>query len=375
MTLELPAHIAFTRQLPEVVTNLSNSCAQSMTVAELLALTNATFDDCNLTYTSVAGSLALREAILAYQQTLNEKVHSLTAQHVVTFCGAQEALAAIYKTVLSPGDEVIVMTPCYPSLVTMVAQRGCRVVEIKLAEHEQWQFTLSDVAAAISDKTKLIVLNAPHNPTGSVISRSLRQALLQLAQKHQCYLLADDVSQASNYNNEDLAHDYLNYERAISVSVMSKSLGLSGIRVGWAITQCTRLVDGLLAQKAYGSICTSAVDEQLATLALRNFEPIIARNNQIIHQNIEYFQQFVTENSDFISWLAPRAGILSLAKINTALPIEQWCYQLAKRHQTLLLPATLFGLDGQYVRVGLGQRHFNKQLSPLAEYLSLCSQN
>jgi len=373
MTLELPAHIAFSRQLPKVVNNLSNSCAQSMSIAELLAMTNGNIDDCALTYASLAGSSELREAILAYHHAFNENTHSLSARHVITFCGAQEALAAIYNTILSSGDEVIVMMPSYPSLASMAAQIGCRVVEIPLLEKAQWQFSLSDVECAISEKTKLIVLNAPHNPTGSIIPRSLRQAILKLAQQYQCYLLADDVSQASNYNNEDLAHDYLNYEKSISVSVISKSFGLSGIRIGWAITQCERLLDGLLAQKAYGSICTSAVDEQLATLALRNFKPIIERNNQIILQNIEHFQEFVTENSELISWVPPRAGIMSVARINTAMLIEQWCYQFAKRHQSLLLPATLFGINGQYVRVGLGQRHFNKQLAPFAEYLSHCS--
>jgi len=370
MNIQIPPHIKYTRQLPETKASLSNSCAESMSIGQLLKITHGSINSCKLHYASVAGSQAFRESVLTFHSALNKGEHGLTPEHVVSFCGAQEALAAIYKSVLLPGDEVIVTTPSYPSLVYMAKQIGCRVKQIQLKEAQQWRLSFSEVKKAISEHTKLIVLNSPHNPCGSIIDKTLRQEVLSLAKRYDCYLLSDDVSQASNYLGQDLSHDYLSYEKAISVSVMSKSFGLAGIRVGWVISRNEALLDRLLAFKTQGSICTSIVDEQLASLALRYHDKIVERNNQIIHSNYNAFQQFVTEYAEFISWCPPQAGILSVAHIKTNAPIETWSFQLAKHFQVLVLPACLFGLEGNYVRIGLGQLDFEPQLKKLANFFT-----
>jgi len=134
-------------------------------------------DELALNYGSLSGSSSLRQAIVTFHQELNKQDNNcsddcwggveLNEKNVLTFCGAQEALAAAYEALLLLGDEVIVITPCYPSLVNMTKQRGCIVKEVKLLVEHRWKLTIECFLSLVNNKTKLIVLNSPHNPTGA----------------------------------------------------------------------------------------------------------------------------------------------------------------------------------------------------------------
>jgi len=382
----LPAHVAFSQAIKAntanpIEFNLSNSCAQSMSVAQLCQLADAeinrdlavefndSINEIELSYSALQGSAELRKAILNFHQYLNQHQTNITEHNVLTFCGAQEAMAATYQCLLQPEDEIIVVTPCYPSLVTMAQQIGCGIRVIELKEQEKWQLTLDHFIALISDKTKLIVLNSPHNPSGSIIDSALADQVLQLAKKFDCYILSDDVSQASNYRSLPLAHKFLTYDKAIVVAVLSKSFGLAGIRLGWAVSKNAELVQELLAVKSYGSICCSVIDEKFAEIALLHHQKIIAENNSIILNNIRLFQRFIDRNSDLFSWHAPQAGILALVKCHFSQPIEEWATQLAHQQGILVLPSALFGMSGQYFRLGLGQRNLFQTLVKLQQFI------
>jgi len=189
-----------------------------------------------------------------------------------------------------------------------------------------------------------------------------------LAQKFDCYLLADDVAQASNYHHLALQHNYLSYDKAIIVSVLSKSFGLAGIRVGWAISKNVQVIQKLLAIKCYDSICCSAIDLHLAEIALLHSDKIIKSNNQIIKDNINIFQIFLDTNSDLFSWHKPKAGMLVVVKCHFEQSIEKFAKELAQQKAILLLPTSLFGLNGQYFRLGLGQINLCQILKQLQSF-------
>jgi aspartate/methionine/tyrosine aminotransferase len=366
----LPAHIEFSRQLaPYVTDNISDSTGQSLTLAQLCQLSNTDITQTQLQYASVQGSAALREAIVTFHQGLNSHQQQLSKDDAITFSGAQEALSAIYQSVLSPGDEVVVVTPSYPSLVSMAKSLGAKVKEIKLTQNNAWKVAIEDFERAVSSKTRLIVLNSPHNPTGSVIDSALAENILQLAKKYQCYLLSDDVSQASNYSGIALAHRYLDYQNSIVVAVMSKSFGLAGIRIGWALTPNKAIMDNLRAIKTRNSICCSAIDEALALIALENSQQILVTNNKIIADNITLFEEYAAQHSDLISWHPPKAGILALVEIKQVKSMTHWSTALAKNTGVLALPCELFGLSGNYFRLGLGQKDFANILTKFADYI------
>ena len=139
---------------------------------------------------------------------------------------------------------------------------------------------------------------------------------------------------------------------------MSKSLGLAGIRIGWAVTPNNKLRDQLLAIKAVNSICCSKIDEKLAVLALQNRSEILANNNQTILDNISLFKAFIDRHSDKLGWQPPKAGMLSLVEVKNISSITSWAAQVAQESGVLLLPSELFGMTGNYFRLGLGQKSF-----------------
>jgi aspartate/methionine/tyrosine aminotransferase len=362
----MPAHIEFSQRLnADIRYNLSDSTAQTMTVSELCSLADTNIGQIPLSYGSLMASSALRQAILAFHTPANTSETMLDEDNVLTFCGAQEALAAIYQSILQPGDEVVLLTPCYPSLRVMAENMGCVVNPIKLSSSHAWQVTIDSFLPLVNEKTKLIVVNSPHNPSGSVIDSALAEQLLALAKQYNCYILADDVSQASNYNNLPLAHQYLTYQKAIVVSVLSKSFGLAGVRVGWTICQDRGLVKQLLANKCYGSICCSAVDLFLAEIALTHRRTITEKNNLIIKNNIEIVQKFIDRNKRIFSWHPPQAGLLAIVKCHFQQPVELWAKHIAQSCGVLILPTSLFGLPGQYFRLGLGQQNLSNGLDAL----------
>ncbi|TWX56917.1 pyridoxal phosphate-dependent aminotransferase [Colwellia hornerae] len=391
MSNTLPAHIAFGQRLAEnqkvtIAHNLSNSCGQTLSVAQLCRLGNISLDNLlaeqALSYASLSGSHYLRTLIADFHQDHNHHKVKLTAENVLTFCGAQEALSAIYQTVLGEEEitqcnkpeqhaaiEIVVITPCYPSLVTMAEQMGIKVRCLTVDFQQNWQINQAALLALVNENTRLIVLNSPHNPSGSIIDTQFAEQILAVAKQFNCYLLADDVSQASNYNNLDLAHHYLDYERTIVVSVLSKSFGLAGLRIGWAVSKDKLLLKKLLAVKAQGSICSSIVDEKLAELALENHVKIISENNIIIKDNIALFQQFIDKNQSHFSWFPPQAGLLTLVKCHSDLPMLKWAEQLAEQVGIFVYPSCLFGLTGPYFRLGLGAKNFPMTLDSLQGFV------
>lgn len=374
--IALPAHIRYTRQLSakhiEIDINLSHSGAQALTIAQLLNFApeqTSDFEQLSLEYASVQGKLSLRQKIAQFHQRCNTHQGNTLPEHIITFTGAQEALKAIYQVVISPGDEVVVFTPCYPSLVNMVEQCGGIVKTIELSAKNQWQFDIETLEKTVNSSTKLIVVNAPHNPTGSILSKKEQAKILSLAQQFDCYLLSDDVTQVSVHNeNISTKHSFLDYQKTIVVSVMSKSFGLAGVRLGWLVTSDSELIEPLLALKCYGSICTSAVDEYLAEVALSHSEAIIAGQIEQVQINKNLVEQFIAQFPQQFSWHAPKAGFLSVLEIHGVEDINSWLLALAENTGVLLLPAQLFGLNGPYVRLGLGQSNLNLGLEKLKNY-------
>lgn len=375
---QLPAHIQYGRQLnADINYNLSHSCAQIMSLSQLFKGEESYLQQIveqPLEYAALQGGELLRQAIADFHQVHNFHDESLSAENVVTFAGAQEGLAALYHAILVPADEVVVFTPSYPSLVNMVEQCGATIRPVPLFYDGQWHVDFKMLRASINNKTKLIVINSPHNPTGALLNQTQINEILSLARAHNCYLISDDVTQPLIHSSttSTLGHNLLNYEKTIVVSVLSKSFGLAGIRLGWVVSKNCQLLEKLLAIKAYGSICTSQFDEWVAEFALRRSKNIIENNLTTIRRNKAAMSTFVDQYSNVFSWEPPKAGVLSLLKIDIPRPLDAWLVDLAQHQNVLLLPAWLFGLNEPYVRLGLGQEDFTDGLTALSQF---CDKN
>ena len=349
--------------------NMSDACSESVTVAELSMMSNTDvaglIADLSLEYAPRVGSETLRREI-AKQYPAAEQ------DDVVVFSGAQEAIYCTMAALLKPGDEVIVLDPSYPSLSKVPMTLGAKIIKIPMRQEGRWSFNIDQIESIASSNTKLIVINQPHNPTGAVLSADQVRRLQQLSERHNIYLLCDEVALWSDYQELGLVSAFIANDLVVAVGVTSKSLGLPGIRVGWTISSDAKLNQDLVNIKSYFSSCCSRIDELVALTALRVKNKILDRNNKIISYNTSLFSD-LTHNSDTVSWDPHKAGALSLIHLreNHHSRHRSVVDELIQEKGLLILPASLFGVnDPGFFRIGFGTREFEHYAPILIDYFS-----
>jgi len=354
-------HHEFYDKLPKRARyNLSDACGETASLNDILSAAEiAAVAAVPLLYGSVEGREDLRAGIFNLYRNLYPE---LDASHITVLSGTEEGLFSIMASIVSPGDEVIGMLPCYPSLSDLPACFGGDFKPVRLKPENRWQPSIDDFAAQLSPRTKAIVINSPHNPTGMVLAQSLLDELIALCKQHQLYLISDDVFAFSDFSGIGSQRNVLQYDKAILTNVLSKTFGLPGVRIGWVMSRNTELTQSIRHLKTYNSICQSQLDEQVACFVMKKADVIINRNNAIVHENVELFDRFVV-SSDSLSWHKPAAGIVSLVHSSTPLKplLDSWFEK-----DVLVLPGELFGIQGDYFRVGLGKAEFSEALAQIS---------
>ena len=185
-------------------------------------------------YAPGLGTPSLREAIAAHQ----ERFYSLKLDpesEVVVSTGATEAIAASLLAFLEPGDEVVTFEPYYDSYAAMIGLTNAvhKVVQLKAPKFEP---DMDDLRRAVTDKTRVIVLNNPHNPTGTVLDVSVLQEIIALAHQHDCIIISDEVYEHLSFGIRHVPIASLpgGFERTITISSAGKSFSFTGWKVGWA---------------------------------------------------------------------------------------------------------------------------------------------
>lgn len=186
-------------------------------------------------YAPSMGILPLREAIaFNYKRFYDFPVNPIS--EVVVTVGATEAIFCTCMGLLNPGDEVVVLEPFYDSYLASIKLAGAKVVPVTLKAPD-FHFDITELKAAISSKTKLLILNNPHNPTGKVFTAKEIETIAALAKEHDFYILSDEVYE---YLTFGIAHKPTATfadlkERTITISSTGKTFGLTGWKIGWAI--------------------------------------------------------------------------------------------------------------------------------------------
>jgi len=160
------------------------------------------------------------------------------------------------------------------------------------------------------------------------------------------------------------------YEKGISLGVMSKAYGLAGLRIGWLATRVEALNKELIKMKHYTSICSSGPSEFLSIIALKHGEEILARNIEIIESNIKIAESFFSRYPDLFEINRPMAGPVAFIKMNIQTPITEFCESLVAESGVLLLPASIYALEGQYFRMGFGRTNFEESSNKFETYLT-----
>lgn len=339
--------------------SLCNSDCESMTIKDLLALEEGAdekFNNLWLGYTETQGNPILRQNVAAIYTNIK-------ADNMLICTGAQEPIYLFSKANLSADDEVIVQTPCYQSLQSVPESMGCKVLnwEVKYEENRP-VFYIEVLKKLITDKTKVIYLNTPHNPTGFHFSKAEQESIIEIARAHNIIIFCDEVYREIEHSTEYAIPAFADaYENGVSVGVMSKSYGLPGLRIGWVATKNKVILNNIAILKEYTTICNSGPSEFLAGVALRNRHAILKRNLEIIKNNLPLFDNFFDTYRDLFSWHKPNAGPISFVKMNFDTDDMAFAYSVLKEQKVLLLPGGIYDYEG-YFRIGFGRTEIPKAL-------------
>jgi aspartate/methionine/tyrosine aminotransferase len=352
--------------------NLAASDVQGMELHALLAMaddeTAALWNGLTLGYTESAGLPLLRQEIAA--------LDDLHPDDIIVCAGAEEAIFLAMHALLAPGDHAVVVWPAYQSLHEVARSIGASVSLVELRHEAGWQLDLAEVQSALRPETRVVVANFPHNPTGAHLPLADLAALVALCEARGVTLLSDEVYRFLEHDGSDtLPAAAALGERSASVGVMSKSLALAGLRIGWIASRDRALLARVAAIKDYTTICNAAPSEVLALVALRARSHILARSRAIVRSNIDAVASLIARHADHIEWVPPRAGSVAFPRLRDRdADVDAWIGELIQHHGVLLLPGSLFGTAAPHFRIGLGRTDAPEALARLDEYVrhSLC---
>jgi len=351
---------------------LCSSDCESLPVRDLLAMEEGSTErllDLRLGYTETRGAPSLREALAGNYKGLSPDAFFVHA-------GAEEAILNLYLATLKPGDRVVVNFPCYQSLAEIPRALGCDVVPWKLREttdgrgSARWFLDPSELATLCGDGARMIVLNAPHNPTGALPTREEFDAIIAQARAAGAILLVDEVYRRLERDEAArLPSICESYENGVALDVLSKHAGLAGLRIGWLASKRRDILDAVAVVKDYNSICSSAPSEILAEIAVRNLERIAARNRGIVARNTALLDGFFRRRPDFARWTPPAGGSIAFPRLADGSDAEALAERLVAESGVLLLPGSFYAYDRSYFRIGFGRANMPEALEKLEAWL------
>jgi len=339
---------------------LACSDCETMSVRELLELEDEIIEDFSrlrLGYTDSRGSYKLREAVARLYETIDP-------DEILIFCGAEEAIYAFVNTVHDQGDHVVIHRPCYQSLREVARAVGCRITDWVSDESDCWKPDPEFLRDSVDSRTKTIIVNFPHNPTGSVMDRETFNTVRECADRYGSTVFSDEVYRFLEYNRSERLPSFCDVdERAVSLGVMSKSFGLAGLRIGWIATHNRDVLTAMAAFKDYTTICAPSPSEYLAALALRHADTIIERNLGIIRTNLSLLRSFFSCLEDILSWSEPSAGPVAFPRLYGDIDGDELSRYAAEKAGVLILPGSVFGDEyRQHFRIGFGRRSLPETL-------------
>lgn len=346
---------------------LCNSDAQTISMNELLSMADPESKDLwynlHLGYTQAKGLPLLREAAASlYSQ--------ITADEILIFTGAEEGIFCSMNTLLSPSDHVIAIVPAYQSLVDLPRSIGADVTTISLKAEHHWKLNMEAFRKAFRPNTKLVIINFPHNPTGTVLDMTSLQEIIALCRKSGAYLFSDEVYRLMEHSENDRRPAVADlYEKGISLYVMSKAFGMAGLRIGWIATQDKEMLEKICHYKNYGSICNSAPSEILALIAIRAKEKILSKIHQIMRSNLRLLDEFFKKNGDLFSWVRPKGGCIGFVELLADEPIEKFCMRLIEKKGVLLMPSVIYDTAENFFRIGFGRENMPEALEKLSAFI------
>jgi aspartate/methionine/tyrosine aminotransferase len=350
---------------------LCASDVEGWSMGDLLELaddeTRAMWAGLRLGYTESTGHPLLRREIAALYV-------SIDADDVLVFAGAEEAIYCLLTTSLQAGDHVIVTFPGYQSLYEIARAAGAQVALHVLREEDRWSLDIDRLIRSFKPETRMVVVNAPHNPTGMLPTVEEWRRLAAACADAGVRLVSDEVYRFLEHDGAPTLPAGADLDqRSISIGVMSKSFAMAGLRIGWLATRDRAVLERCARLKDYTTICSSAPSEVLALIGLRARERVLSRSREIVSANLTALDDFFARRADAFTWVRPRGGSTAFPRLVPDGPAgpsaDAFAARLVESAGVLLLPSSTFGFDNAHVRLGLGRIDLPEAIAKLEAFL------
>ena len=355
--------------------NLSNSFAQPTSQAELERLATergddeliAAYRDHPLGYTPNGGSADCRAAVAG------AIFADCRADDVLITAGGQVAIQTVAFALLDKDSHAVVFTPSYQSCQEAPLHAGASVSKVRLTRENNWDIDVAALEDACRADTKLILLNQPWNPAGTLISREKLDAIVDIARRHNAWILSDEIYRFLEHDSTTRLPAVADiYERGVSVGALSKPFGAGGASLGWIACRDAEARQAFKDAMYFGTACPARASELQALMVLRARDVLLERNLGIIRRNLAVVERFLGENSDLFSYVKPTAGCVLWVEFKGPLTSTELGAALAEAGISMK-PSYCFTDDDsvdQYFRIGFGEEKVPAAIEALARFVA-----
>jgi len=347
--------------------NLAETCVDPFTLAEFLDFVGKPdffeeFQYKQLTYGYIEGDPLLREGIANLYVDVDPN-------NVLVTGGAIEANFNSFYSLVEQGDTIISVAPTYQQLYSVPKGFGANVKILDLKPENDWLPDLEQLKEHIDSKTKMIVLNNPNNPCGSLIDEPTLRAICEIAESVEAYIHSDEAYRGLYINPRDKVPSVIDiYDKGIAVGSFSKPFSLTGLRLGW-ITSNEETVHEFMLRRDYTTISKSMLVEALASEAMPHVGRILDRNNRIVRENWKMLDRWIRKEP-LLEWVRPTAGSVAFIEHHLPMKASEFCLNLIKKKSTFMVPGDCFNLP-RYLRIGYGNntKLLTEGLEQVSEFL------
>ena len=322
--------------------NIAETCVHSLTFAELLELSGdadgvvARLKETWLGYGDIVGSPRLRAAIAAlYGECIGP-------DDVLTANGAIGANFLALYALVEPETTVVSVQPTYQQLYSVPESLGAEVRALRLREEDGYLPDVEALQALTDERTRLIVLNNPNNPTGALIDEPLLREIVEVAQERDAWLFCDEVYRGLEHEPGATAPSVADlYEKGVSSGSMSKSYSLAGLRTGW-VAGPPEVIGRCLDVRDYTTISGGVLDDALAAVALENRDRVLERSLHIVRGNLAVVDEWIAREPR-LRYVRPRAGTIALIHYDHDLSSVDFCQGMFDFNGAFVMPGIAFG--------------------------------
>ena len=327
--------------------NLTESSVRDRSLADL----GIDLGDMLLFYGDHVGNEVFRD-LLAEQS--GGAAGGVSRDDVLVTAGAAQALFIIATSLLEKGDHLVVIRPNYATNIETPRAIEADISFLDLRFEDGFRIDPERLMALVTPRTKYVSITLPHNPTGVTMSEADLRSLVGLVERAGCRLLVDETYREMTFG-EPLPVAATLSPRAISVSSLSKTYGIPGIRSGWLVCRDRELMATFLAAKEQIGICGSVVDEEIAARAFAQRDTWLPQINALIRRRFDVVSAWMA-GEELMEWVEPRGGCVCFPRIKPDVPIDvdELYRALNDRHGAYVGPGHWFEQSRRHMRIGYG---------------------